>query len=134
MCIQNNKRSCKGLLFVCLFIFLCLDWFYSHLFTLHCLDPFLTCALIRYCLKQALIAKQSHFAYSTPRKGVMLSSVENFGDSDDVKAPNAPKQSRVSRFRWSAKKLADISVALFASDTEAVWPKRDLFMEVEDEI
>ncbi|PIN05195.1 hypothetical protein CDL12_22272 [Handroanthus impetiginosus] len=64
-----------------------------------------------------LIAKKSHFAYSTPRKATtMFKNVEDFGDFNDVEAPNAPKQSRVPRFRLSRKKLADISVALFASD------------------
>ncbi|KAI3466639.1 hypothetical protein Pfo_023302 [Paulownia fortunei] len=78
-----------------------------------------------------LVAKQSHFAYSTPRKTLMFQNVEDFGDFNEVEAPNAPKQSRVPRSRLSAKKLADISVTLFASDNEEDWPRRGLFLEME---
>ncbi|KAI3456337.1 hypothetical protein Pfo_013000 [Paulownia fortunei] len=78
-----------------------------------------------------LIAKQSHFAYSTPRKTVGFKNVECLGDFDDAEAPNAPKQSRLPRYRLSAKKLADISVALFASGDDEGWPRRDLFLEME---
>ncbi|KAL0353155.1 UNVERIFIED_CONTAM: F-box protein [Sesamum angustifolium] len=78
-----------------------------------------------------LIAKQSHFAYSTPRKTVGFQNVEYFGDFNEVEAPNAPKHSRVPRYRLTAKKLADISVALFASGDEDVWPRRDLYHETE---
>ncbi|KAK4491684.1 hypothetical protein RD792_002450 [Penstemon davidsonii] len=63
-----------------------------------------------------LIAKQSHFAYSTPRKTISFRNVDDFGDYNDVKTPNAPKVSRVPRARLSAKKLTDVSVNLFASD------------------
>ncbi|KAG8385626.1 hypothetical protein BUALT_Bualt03G0064600 [Buddleja alternifolia] len=77
-----------------------------------------------------LIAKQSHFAYSTPRKTVGFPNMVDFGDFSEVEAPNAPKQSRVPRSRLSAKKLADISVALFASGNEGDWPRKDLFLEM----
>ncbi|KAL6573927.1 hypothetical protein OROHE_001469 [Orobanche hederae] len=73
-----------------------------------------------------LIAKQYHFAYSTPKKTVGFQNADYFGNFDEMEAPNAPKQSRVPRQRLSAKKLSDISVALFASsDDEECWPKRD---------
>jgi hypothetical protein len=78
-----------------------------------------------------LIAKQSHFAYSTPRKTVMLRDMDDLGDFNEAEAPNAPKQSRVPRSRLSAKKLADLSVALFASDRDEGWPRRDLSLEME---
>lgn len=61
-----------------------------------------------------LIAKQSHFAYSTPRKTVGFPNAECVGEMVEIEAPNAPKQSRVPRERLSVKKLADISVSLFA--------------------
>ncbi|XP_022870113.1 F-box protein SKIP27-like [Olea europaea var. sylvestris] len=61
-----------------------------------------------------LIAKRWHFAYSTPRKTVGFQNVEDMREFNDIEAPNAPKQSRVPRSRLSSKKLAAISVALFA--------------------
>ncbi|KAK6124429.1 hypothetical protein DH2020_041849 [Rehmannia glutinosa] len=81
----------------------------------------------------ALIAKQHHFAYSTPKKTVGFQNVDYFGDFNEIEPPNAPKQSRAPRCRLSEKKLADISVALFASGNEGCWPKRDLFLEMETE-
>lgn len=72
-----------------------------------------------------LIAKQSHFAYSTPRKTVGFKSMEMFDELVEVEAPNAPKQCRAPRQRLSVKNLADISVALFSSG----WPRGDLFSE-----
>ncbi|KAF5742236.1 F-box protein [Tripterygium wilfordii] len=74
----------------------------------------------------ALIARQWHFAYSTPRKTrAFRNSVdldENLSELDDTEAPNAPKQSRRYRSKISEESLADISVALFAS------PRKELFM------
>ncbi|GFP82496.1 F-box protein at1g61340 [Phtheirospermum japonicum] len=70
-----------------------------------------------------VVAKQSHFAYSTPRKTVGFPSVEDFDSLNDTEAPNAPKQSRIQRSRLSAKKLGDISVNLFGSDNEVSWPR-----------
>lgn len=79
----------------------------------------------------SLIAKQSHFAYSTPRKTVGFQNAEPFGELiEEIEAPNAPKQSRVPKHRLSAKKLSDLSVALFASGgDEEGWPRGDLFAE-----
>lgn len=80
-----------------------------------------------------VIAKQTHFAYSTPMKAGGFQRVDIFGDFDEGEAPNAPKQSRVPRSRLSKKKLADISVALFLSDEEDCWTRKDAFVEMETE-
>ncbi|KAF5475594.1 hypothetical protein F2P56_007386 [Juglans regia] len=81
-----------------------------------------------------LIAKQSHFAYSTPSKTRAFRTTIDLEDSnefDDKEAPNAPKLSRRCKPRMSKKKLADISVALFSSMDEEQWPRKSLFMETE---
>ncbi|XP_041026181.1 F-box protein SKIP27 [Juglans microcarpa x Juglans regia] len=81
-----------------------------------------------------LIAKQSHFAYSTPSKTRAFRTTIDLEDSnefDDKEAPNAPKLSRRCKPRLSKKKLADISVALFSSMDEEQWPRKSLFMETE---
>ncbi|XP_076941508.1 F-box protein At1g61340-like [Bidens hawaiensis] len=68
-----------------------------------------------------IIAKKQHFAYSTPKKvPAFLCSVDQVGldDDDEIEAPNAPKQSRVARSRLDKKKLAGLSVALFADNEE----------------
>ncbi|XP_051128805.1 F-box protein At1g61340-like [Andrographis paniculata] len=72
----------------------------------------------------ALVAKHAHFAYRTPRKKSLgWRNTGVLGDWEDVEAPNAPKQTRVSASRLgSGKKLADISVALF----------KDLVLELEN--
>ncbi|XP_073302055.1 F-box protein At1g61340-like [Primulina huaijiensis] len=80
-----------------------------------------------------VIVKQTHFAYRTPMKTVRFQRVDIFGDFDEGEAPNAPKQSRVPRSRLCKKKLADISVALFFSDEEDCWPRKDAFVEMETE-
>lgn len=78
-----------------------------------------------------LIAKQWHFAYNTPRKTrVFKTSIdyeEDPSENAEVEAPNAPRQLRAYKSRLTSKKLADLSVALFAS------PKKNLFMEEEEE-
>ncbi|KAK9051747.1 hypothetical protein SSX86_028375 [Deinandra increscens subsp. villosa] len=69
----------------------------------------------------AMIAKKLHFAYSTPKKvpAFRCSIDQSLPDgSDEVEAPNAPKQSRVARSRLDKGKLASLSVALFASDVD----------------
>ncbi|KZV55208.1 hypothetical protein F511_12795 [Dorcoceras hygrometricum] len=81
-----------------------------------------------------LIAKQCHFAYSTPRKTVGFRNIETPDDFNEVEAPNAPKQSRVPRFRLSKKKLEDISVVLFPSGDEEGFAQRELFMGMELEM
>ncbi|XP_073158656.1 F-box protein At1g61340-like [Henckelia pumila] len=81
----------------------------------------------------AVIAKQTHFAYSTPRKIVGFQKVDIFGDFDEGEAPNAPKQWRVRPSRLCKKKLSGISVALFLSDEEDGWPRKDAFYEMETE-
>lgn len=87
------------------------------------------------CLQlQTLIAKQSHFAYSTPSKTRAFRTtidLEGSSEFEDKEAPNAPKLSRRCKSRLSKKKLADISVALFSSMDEEQWPRKSLFMETE---
>ncbi|XP_039052897.1 F-box protein SKIP27-like [Hibiscus syriacus] len=63
-----------------------------------------------------VIAKQLHFAHSTPRKVKAFRTsidLEESSELDDIEAPNAPRQMR-SHTSINRKKLADISVALFA--------------------
>ncbi|KAJ4980963.1 hypothetical protein NE237_031800 [Protea cynaroides] len=73
-----------------------------------------------------LIAKKSHFTYSTPR--AKISGLRSSGsdlEHDCLEAPNAPKQrKKCPRSRISRKKLSDISVALFRSP-EGEWLSRD---------
>uniref|UniRef100_A0A7C8ZFU3 F-box domain-containing protein n=1 Tax=Opuntia streptacantha TaxID=393608 RepID=A0A7C8ZFU3_OPUST len=87
-----------------------------------------------------LIAKQFHFAYSTPSKTrAFRNSIESLSNPSnfdmDFEAPNAPKQSRRrNRPQISGKKLEDISIALFADDDDdhsQRRPRRSLFMETE---
>ncbi|XP_051135806.1 F-box protein At1g61340-like [Andrographis paniculata] len=81
----------------------------------------------------ALMAKQSHFAFSTPRKNstFLNTKPEDFGFFDEVEAPNAPKQRRIRRSRLNAKKLADLSVSLFTSDDDSnCWQRRKLFHQI----
>ncbi|XP_074272138.1 F-box protein SKIP27 [Silene latifolia] len=91
----------------------------------------------------AIIAKKCHFAYSTPSKTKafrnsidMLNDKNPLEDSDDLEAPNAPKQARkMNRKRLDSRKLEDISVALFADKAtdaaEQRWPRRSLFMDID---
>ncbi|GMI93378.1 F-box stress induced 2 [Hibiscus trionum] len=59
-----------------------------------------------------VIAKKLHFAYSTPRK-VKAFRTSLDSELNDIEAPNAPLQWRTHR-SINKKKLADISIALFA--------------------
>lgn len=86
----------------------------------------------------AIVAKKSHFAYSTPSKTkAFRNSIDLLNDPlelEDIKAPNAPKQARkLNRPRLSKKKLSDISVVLFADDGEEDhrWSRRSLFMDTD---
>ncbi|KAA8519886.1 hypothetical protein F0562_014204 [Nyssa sinensis] len=84
-----------------------------------------------------LIAKQWHFAYSTPTKTLAFGNSIALKDSrefNEVEAPNAPKQMGHYRSRVNGKKLADISVALFAAPDGEGWPRKELFMEMETEL
>ncbi|XP_059623495.1 F-box protein SKIP27-like [Cornus florida] len=89
-------------------------------------------------IKEAtLIAKKWHFAYSTPTKSLAFRNsidLEDSSEADEVEAPNAPKQLRCYRPRVSGKKLANISVALFASPGEEQWPRKELIMDMEADI
>ncbi|KAJ8434901.1 hypothetical protein Cgig2_003340 [Carnegiea gigantea] len=84
-----------------------------------------------------IIAKHSHFAYSTPSKTKVFRNsidlVNNPMDFDDHETPNAPKQiRRMNRPRISNKKLEDVSVSLFADEEddkeEERWTRRSLFI------
>ncbi|KAM1384701.1 hypothetical protein EV1_036468 [Malus domestica] len=89
-----------------------------------------------------LIAKQWHFAYSTPSKTPAFRTAIDFSDSnsclDEIEAPNAPKQWRqMHRKLPNEKKLAGLSVNLFASwddeEEEEQGIRKGLFMEEDDE-
>ncbi|KAG6603722.1 F-box protein SKIP27, partial [Cucurbita argyrosperma subsp. argyrosperma] len=79
-----------------------------------------------------LIAKEWHFAYRTPSKiRAFRTSIElddNFIDLDEIEAPDAPVTRRF-RSPLSRKKLADISVALFAEEEQ--WPRKKYAIETE---
>ncbi|XP_022977983.1 F-box protein SKIP27-like [Cucurbita maxima] len=79
-----------------------------------------------------LIAKEWHFAYRTPSKiRAFRTSIElddNFIDLDEIEAPDAPLTRRF-RSPLSRKKLADISVALFAEEEQ--WPRKKYAIETE---
>ncbi|CAK9320990.1 unnamed protein product [Citrullus colocynthis] len=78
-----------------------------------------------------LIAKEWHFAYSTPSKVRTFRSAIELDDSsdfDEIEAPNAPPTRRF-RTPLNRKKLAEISVALFAEEDQ--WPKKKLAIETE---
>ncbi|XP_043693704.1 F-box protein At1g61340-like [Telopea speciosissima] len=76
-----------------------------------------------------LIAKQSHFAYSTPRAKItgLRTSIDGDFEHESPEAPNAPRQQRCNRSRISGKKLSDISVALFHSPEDERWSRDALF-------
>lgn len=87
---------------------------------------------------QTIIAKQSHFAFSTPAKMKAfrnsIDMLNNEMDLDEIEAPNAPKQARkLNRPRINKKRLSDISVALFSDgeEEEQRWTRRSLFMETD---
>ncbi|CAL5375703.1 unnamed protein product [Camellia sinensis] len=84
-----------------------------------------------------LIAKQWHFAYTTPTTNLAFPNsiaLGDAGDIEEVEATNALERFRNQRSRLNRKKLTDISVALFASSDEDQWPRKDLLMEMEAEI
>ncbi|XP_004233817.1 F-box protein At1g61340 [Solanum lycopersicum] len=66
-----------------------------------------------------VIAKKLHFEYATPRKTVgFKNAIDDSGEFNDIEAPNTPRQLKVRKLRLSKKKIADISVALFASEDD----------------
>ncbi|XP_052183182.1 F-box protein SKIP27-like [Diospyros lotus] len=76
-------------------------------------------------IKEAtLIAKQWHFAYSTPAKTSAFWNSIDLEDTGDIEAPNGPKQFRPRRSRLSGKSLASISLALFPSPDSELRPKK----------
>lgn len=64
-----------------------------------------------------LVAKQSHFAYSTPKKVRAFRTAIDFEDSgdvgDEIETPKAPKQSRPIKSQLYGRNLDSISVNLF---------------------
>ncbi|XP_030473198.2 F-box protein SKIP27-like [Syzygium oleosum] len=85
-------------------------------------------------IKEAtVVAKQWHFAYTTPTKIRAFRSLidpQNPSDCEEIEAPNAPL--RTFRSRISRRKLADVTAVLFASPDEGQWTRRGgLFMETE---
>ncbi|XP_009768012.1 F-box protein At1g61340-like [Nicotiana tabacum] len=86
-----------------------------------------------------VIAKRWHFEYATPRKTLgFKNAIEDLGEFNDVEAPNAPRQLKIRKLKLSRKKLADISVALFASEEEEDdddnWLQRKSFMQMDAEL
>lgn len=86
----------------------------------------------------AIIAKKSHFEFTTPLKTKAFRNsidlVNSPLDLEEIEAPNAPKQARkMNRPRISKKRLSDISVALFSDkgEDEQRWSRRSLFMETD---
>lgn len=68
-----------------------------------------------------LIAKETHFAFSTPSSKPVFMRETRMGDIDlevSEEAPNAPKQQRVAKSRLDGRKLSSIAVALFTSPEE----------------
>ncbi|XP_074267776.1 F-box protein SKIP27-like [Silene latifolia] len=86
----------------------------------------------------AIIAKNMHFAYSTPSKTKafrnsieMLNNLENF---DEIIVPNAPKQAhrKMKRCRFEQKTHGNVAAALFADeDVVQSWPRRSLFTNID---
>jgi hypothetical protein len=80
---------------------------------------------------QSLIAKESHFAYCTPKKTRVFRNaidLEDSSDFEDVKPPNAPKHQRKLLEPFLSKEFSDITAELFASPDEDQWPRKVLFM------
>ncbi|XP_059438343.1 F-box protein At4g05010 [Corylus avellana] len=79
-----------------------------------------------------LIAKQSHFAYCTPKKIPAFRNAIDSEDSSefgDIEPPNAPKPRRMLLDRFLIKKdFSDISAVLFDSPDEEQCPRKMLFM------
>ncbi|KAK4347087.1 hypothetical protein RND71_033426 [Anisodus tanguticus] len=85
-----------------------------------------------------VIAKRLHFEYATPRKTLGFKNpIEDLDEFNDVEAPNAPRQLKVRKLKLSKKKLADISVTLFASEEEDAdddWLQRESYMQMDTEL
>lgn len=66
-----------------------------------------------------VIAKEMHFAYSTPLSKPMFNKFDELGlcnSEDSGEAPNAPRQYRIAKSRIDGDKLASLAVALFSSE------------------
>ncbi|KAK9706631.1 hypothetical protein RND81_07G140500 [Saponaria officinalis] len=89
----------------------------------------------------AIIAKNCHFAYSTPLKTKSFrNSIEmlnnNSENSSDFEPPKAPKPvRRMSRRPFNRKTLGSVAIKLFDGEVvieaEQRWPRRSLFMEID---
>lgn len=80
-----------------------------------------------------MIAKKLHFEYATPRKTIAFkNAIEDLGEFNDVEAPNAPRQLKFRKLKLSKTKMADISVALFASEDDN-WLQRESYMQMDTE-
>ncbi|KAI3680633.1 hypothetical protein L6452_35406 [Arctium lappa] len=84
----------------------------------------------------ALIAKEWHFEYTTPKKIPAFRcslNLDEFPSSDfeETEPPNAPKQSRSYRSRVTRKNPSTVCVSLFASSAEKdrERPISNLFMD-----
>ncbi|KAL8130410.1 hypothetical protein V2J09_019565 [Rumex salicifolius] len=70
----------------------------------------------------AKVAREFHFAFTTPTKVAAfrtpISPMEFLHNEEEAEPPNAPLRKPGRRRFVGKKKTADISVALFASDTE----------------
>ncbi|KAG1368200.1 putative F-box protein SKIP27 [Cocos nucifera] len=76
-----------------------------------------------------LIAKEMHFAFSTPSSKPIFRREGNMGDTDLEVCEQAPKQRRVPKARLGGKTLSSVAVALFTSP-EDKWPKNRLASEM----
>ncbi|KAM6601388.1 hypothetical protein CsatA_020997 [Cannabis sativa] len=62
----------------------------------------------------ALVAEEMHFAFSTPKKvPAFRTAIDLENLTEDIEAPNAPKQTRARGSRLEGKKFGSISVNLF---------------------
>uniref|UniRef100_A0A7N0VLQ7 F-box domain-containing protein n=1 Tax=Kalanchoe fedtschenkoi TaxID=63787 RepID=A0A7N0VLQ7_KALFE len=86
-------------------------------------------------MEAALVAKRTHFAYSTPTKVRAFRNAVDMDESDsnEIEAPNAPRRPRIRWRRISLKSKEDLAVSLFQSDDDYQaerWPRRGLnFMD-----
>ncbi|CAL1372676.1 unnamed protein product [Linum trigynum] len=83
-----------------------------------------------------LIAKESHFAYSTPTKVRAFRSptIDYVSEIDEIEAPGAPNRAarRLPKPRLSDKEVSDLSVALFSdASSPPKRKKKGLFMDME---
>ena len=79
-----------------------------------------------------MIAKELHFAYSTPRTKRVFRKDEDLGLDDHFdsrEVPNAPRQRRVAKSRIGFEKLDSVTVDLFPLFDDQ-WPNKALAGEM----